>query len=64
MKQYTTNQAAGKLGVHRVTLQRWIAGKKIPAPKVQKVGVLSFRLWTQQDIDRARKAIKRRKVKP
>ncbi len=64
MRQYTTNEAAAKLGVHRVTLQRWIAGKKIPAPKVQKVGVLRFRLWTKQDIERARKAIQRREAKP
>jgi len=64
MKQYTTNEAAGKLGVHRVTLQRWIADKKIPAPKVQKVGILSFRLWTKQDIARARKAIDSGKAKP
>ncbi len=63
MRRYTTNQAAAKLGVHRVTLQRWIAAKKIPAPEVQKVGVLSFRLWTEQDIERARKAIQRREVK-
>lgn len=61
MRQYTTNEAAGKLGIHRVTLQRWIAAKKIPAPKVQKVGVLSFRLWTEQDIARARKVIERGK---
>jgi len=64
MKQYTTNEAANELGIHRVTLQRWIATKKISAPKIQKVGVLSFRLWTKQDIARARKAIERGKVKP
>ncbi len=63
MRRYTTNQAAAKLGVHRVTLQRWIAAKKIPAPEVQKVGVLSFRLWTELDIERARKAIQRREAK-
>jgi excisionase family DNA binding protein len=64
MRQYTTNEAADKLGVHRVTLQRWIADKKIPAPKLQKVGVLSFRLWTAKDIARAQKAIERQKAKP
>lgn len=64
MKQYTTNEAADKLGVHRVTLQRWIAAKRIPAPKIQKVGVLSFRLWTEQDIARVKQAIERGKGKP
>ena len=64
MRQYTTNEAADKLGIHRVTLQRWIAAKKIPAPKIQKVGVLSFRLWKDQDIERARKVVGRGKAKP
>ena len=56
MKQYTTNEAAAKLGVHRVTLQRWIADKKIPAPRMQSIGGGQFRLWTERDIERARKA--------
>jgi excisionase family DNA binding protein len=64
MKRYTTNEAATKLGVHRVTLQRWIANGKITAPEVQEVGVLKFRLWTATDVERVRKQIKRGEVKP
>lgn len=64
MKQYTTNEAAAKLGVHRVTLQRWIRDGKITAPDMQEVGVLKFRLWTAADIERVRKQIKRGEVKP
>jgi len=64
MKRHTTNEAAARLGVHRVTLQRWIAAKKIPAPEVQNIGGGVFRLWSEQDIERAEKAIERRKAKP
>lgn len=52
------------LGVHRVTLQRWIRDGKITAPEVQEVGVLKFRLWAAADIERVRKQIKRGEVKP
>jgi excisionase family DNA binding protein len=63
MKRHTTNEAAGKLGVHRVTLQRWIAGGRITAPEVQEVGVLRFRLWMAADIERVRKQIKRSEMR-
>ena len=64
MKRYTTNQAAEKLGVHRVTLQRWIASGNVSAPRVQDIGGAVFRLWTDSDIERVRKQISRRKRKP
>jgi len=64
MERFTTNEAAARLGVHRVTLQRWIAAKKVPAPEVQNIGGGLFRLWTAQDIARAKKAIEHGKAKP
>jgi excisionase family DNA binding protein len=58
----STTEAAEKLGMHRVNLQRAIKNGRIPAPKLSKVGGVSVRLWTNLDIERARKAIgKRRK---
>jgi hypothetical protein len=54
----STTEAAGKLGMHRVNLQRAIKNKKIPAPKLSKVGGVSVRLWTTRDIERARKAMR------
>ena len=63
MKRCTTNEAADKLGVHRVTLQRWIASGKITAPEVQEIGGAVFRLWTDADIERVRKQIAGRKGK-
>lgn len=57
-KLFTTNQAADKLHVHRVTLQRWIASGRLKG--VPKVGALGFRLWTARDIERVRKQITKR----
>ncbi len=64
MKRFTTNEAAARLGVSRVTLQRYITAKRIPAPKVQNIGGGLFRLWTARDIARARKAIEREGARP
>jgi excisionase family DNA binding protein len=58
--QYTTRQAAEKLGVHRVTLQNWITEGSIPAPKIQVIGGGSMRLWSDADIEKARRAMKKR----
>jgi excisionase family DNA binding protein len=57
VKQHTTKEAAEKLGVHRVTLQNWIAEGKIPAPRMQNIGGGCVRLWSEKDIRKARKAI-------
>jgi hypothetical protein len=58
MKVCSTTKAAKKLGIHRVNLQNAIRQRKIIAPKLLKVGGVSVRLWTERDIERARKAIK------
>lgn len=55
MKGFSTREAAKKLGVNLVTLQRHIAAKTIKPPPIQKVGGVSIRLWTNRDIERARK---------
>ena len=54
-KNYTTTEAAAKIGVSRQTLHSWIAGGKVVAPKPLAVGKNSIRLWTKTDIDEARK---------
>ena len=54
-KTYTTGEAAATIGISRQTLQAWIAGGKIPAPKPTEVGHMTVRLWTQADIENARK---------
>jgi len=54
-KTYSTGDAAKQIGVSRQTLQAWINSKSIPTPMLEKVGRVSIRLWTDADIERARK---------
>jgi hypothetical protein len=59
MKAHSSREAAKKLGISLMTLQRYIAdGNWIKAPRLQKVGGIKARLWTDRDIGRARKLIK------
>jgi excisionase family DNA binding protein len=46
----TTAEAARKVGLHVVTLQRWIASGKVKAPKPTLVGAVGYRLWAAKDI--------------
>ena len=64
MKLFSTTEAAEKLGMHRVNLQNAIKLKKIPAPKLSRVGGVSVRLWTTRDIAQAQKAIRYSKNNP
>jgi predicted site-specific integrase-resolvase len=61
MKPQSTRQAAKRLGVSLMTLQRYIAdGNWIEAPGLQKVGGVRVRLWSDRDIARAKKLMKAR----
>jgi hypothetical protein len=53
----STPDAAKELGIHAITLHRYIAAKKVPAPEVQRVGRIKVRLWSQKDIDRVRELL-------
>ncbi len=57
MKARSSRQAAEQLGVSLMTLQRYIAAKKISAPRVQVIGGIKVRLWTAREIERVRKQI-------
>lgn len=57
MNIYSTRIAAKKLGIHFVTLQRYIAANKVPAPKSTRVGGSIVRAWTEHDIERVRKVL-------
>jgi len=60
MKTYSSREAAKKLGISLMTLQRYIAdGNWIKAPKLQIVGGVKLRPWTERDIERARKLIEK-----
>ena len=51
----STEAAAKEIGVSRQTLHAWIAAGKIAAPKSVDLGERSILLWTEADIERARK---------
>jgi len=56
MDFYSTPQAAKKLGISLMTLNRYIVAKKIPVPPVRIRGV-RVRLWSREDIERVRKLL-------
>ena len=51
----TTTEAAKAVGLHPVTLQRWIAAEKVKAPQPTLIGAVGYRLWTTKDVERLRK---------
>jgi DNA-binding transcriptional MerR regulator len=57
MNEYSTRQAAEKLGLSLITLQRYIANRKIPVPPVTRAGGGKLRIWTEQDIERVRRVL-------
>jgi predicted DNA-binding transcriptional regulator AlpA len=59
MKTYSTRETAKKLGVSLMTLQRYIAdGNWIKAPKVKQLGRVKARIWSDRDVERAKKLMK------
>jgi hypothetical protein len=54
-RQYSTREAAEKLGVTILTLQRHVKARTIDTPPLQKVGGVSVRLWSDRDVEKARK---------
>ena len=59
MKTYSSREAAKRLGISLMTLQRYIAdGNWIKAPKVKQLGKVKARLWGDRDVERARKLMK------
>jgi hypothetical protein len=56
-KAYSTRQAAKKLNVSLITLQRHIAAGTFLVPRLQKVGGVRVRLWSETDIKQTRKKL-------
>jgi predicted site-specific integrase-resolvase len=60
MKACSSREAAKKLKISLMTLQRYIAdGNWIKAPVLQKIGGVKVRLWTAREIERARKLMEK-----
>jgi hypothetical protein len=57
VKAYSTREAAKKLSVSLITLQRHVAAKTFPVPALQRVGGVRVRLWSERDIKRTRKKL-------
>jgi DNA-binding transcriptional MerR regulator len=55
MKTYSTIQVAKILEIGTDTLHRWMREKRVPIPPIQSVGGMSVRLWSDDDLDKARK---------
>ena len=53
----TTRQAAKKLGLLTRTLSRYVQAKKIPSPKVIKVGGFVVHSWTEAEIEHVRQLL-------
>jgi hypothetical protein len=45
------------MGLHATTLSRYIAAKKVPAPRVVTTGGITVHLWTLQDVEQVRKLL-------
>jgi DNA-binding transcriptional MerR regulator len=54
MANLSTQDVARKVGVHRVTLERWLSNGNVKAPKTIRFGKNEFRDWTAKDIERVR----------
>jgi excisionase family DNA binding protein len=46
----TTAEAAKRVGIHQVTLQKWIGAGKLKAPKPTLIGAVGYRLWSAKDV--------------
>ena len=55
--QFSTREAAKRLGRTLLTLQRHIAAGTIEAPPVSTIGGSKMRLWTASDLEKARKIL-------
>jgi len=57
MQNFSTRQAAKKLGISMASLSRYVAAGKVPAPKPTVIGRYEVRAWTEEDIERVREIL-------
>jgi len=57
MSLYSTTQAAKLLGIGVKTLSRYIADKKVPAPRFLDSGKITHHVWTEEQIEHVRKLL-------
>jgi predicted site-specific integrase-resolvase len=54
-KTYSTAQVLKLLGVGPETLYRWMRERKIPVPAIQSLAGMRVRLWSEHQLDQAKK---------
>ena len=57
MNLLSTREAARRLGITQASLSRYIAAKKVPAPKSVTSGRMTLHLWTEVEIEHLRKLL-------
>ncbi len=57
MRIYSTREAARRLGISLMTLQRYIAAGKVVVPKTRRIAGALVRPWAARDIERVRKQL-------
>jgi len=55
--KYSTREAAKKIGRSLASIQRLIAAGTMEAPPVVEVATQRVRLWSERDIQKARKVL-------
>jgi DNA-binding transcriptional MerR regulator len=55
MRTYSTIQVAKILNIGTDTLHRWMREKSVPTPSIHSVGGMSVRLWSEDDLEKAKK---------
>jgi DNA-binding transcriptional MerR regulator len=55
MRAYSTIEVAKLLDVTSDTLHRWIREKVVEAPPLQVLGRMRIRLWSEEEVEKARR---------
>jgi predicted adenine nucleotide alpha hydrolase (AANH) superfamily ATPase len=55
MRMLSTAQVARDIGVHKVTLIRWLLDGKVKEPRRVKQAGQEIRIWNDRDVERVRK---------
>jgi hypothetical protein len=55
MKIASTREVAKELGVHPITVEKWLRHRKVQPPQKLRVGNRVVRLWSKADVERLRK---------
>jgi excisionase family DNA binding protein len=53
-KNYSTAEVAELLDLSWDTLHRWIRAGKVKPPRIQLIGRIRFRLWSEEDVAQVR----------